>query len=283
MSYPIVLAHGVCRFDKVWSEALELDNNDDPKLDYLHYFKGLRTKLRQHGYAVYHSCVSWAADVDTRAGELKDNILEILAKERAEKVNIIAHSMGSLDARHMLFNFRDSDRLHERVASLTTVSTPHEGSPFADWGTDNLPHVIPVAQKLGLCLTGLHNLRTDKCRRFNNDPNVIEFEKSCETKIKFQTYAGTQKFWGVFDALKLSFYIIEKKEGDNDGLVSIKSARWRDGYFMGVIENADHLNELGWWDPFQIIENETESQLLKRIHDFYLRIAMELPYFKTIL
>jgi len=43
MSYPIVLAHGVCRFDKVWSDALELDNNDDPKLDQLHYFKGLRT------------------------------------------------------------------------------------------------------------------------------------------------------------------------------------------------------------------------------------------------
>ena len=42
MSYPIVLAHGVCRFDKVWSEALELDNNN-PKLDRVHYFKGLRT------------------------------------------------------------------------------------------------------------------------------------------------------------------------------------------------------------------------------------------------
>ena len=26
MSYPIVLAHGVCRFDKVWSDALEQCN-----------------------------------------------------------------------------------------------------------------------------------------------------------------------------------------------------------------------------------------------------------------
>ena len=277
MNYPIVLAHGVCRFDKVWSEALELDNNDDPKLDQLHYFKGLRTELMKHGFTVYHSNVSWAADVETRASELKENVIKILEKEGSEKVNIIAHSMGGLDARHMLFNFRDSDRLHERVASLTTVSTPHEGSPFADWGTDNLPHVIPVAQKLGLSLNGLRDLRTDKCRRFNNDPEVIEFENACESKIKFQTFAGVQKFWGVFDALKLSFYIIEKEEGDNDGLVSLKSAKWREHYFKGVIENADHLNELGWWDPSQIIENESESQLLERIHDFYLTIAKELP------
>jgi triacylglycerol lipase len=277
MSYPIVLAHGVCRFDKVWNDALEIDNSNDPKLDQLHYFKGLRTKLRDHKFEVYHSNVSWAEGVETRATELRQNIIRILEKERVEKVNIIAHSMGGLDARHMLFNSRDSDRLHERVASLTTVSTPHEGSPFADWGTKNLPYVIPIAQKLGLYLKGFYDLRTDRCRRFNNDPEVIEFEKAREKNIKFQTFAGTQKFWGVFDALKLSYYIIEKEEGDNDGLVSVKSAKWRDRYFRGVLDNTDHLNELGWWDPAQINKGESQSELLKRIHEFYLGIAKDLP------
>ena len=175
MSYPIVLAHGVCRFDKVGSDALELDKNDDPKFDQLHYLKGLRTELIKNGFTVYHSNVSWAASVETRASELKDNAIKILEKEGSEKVNLIAHSMGGLDARHMLFNFRNSDRLHERLASLTTISTPHVGSHFADWGTENLPHVIPIAQKLGLFLKKLKDLRTDKCQRFNNYPNVIEF------------------------------------------------------------------------------------------------------------
>ena len=63
--------------------------------------------------------------------------------------------MGELDARHMLFNDRNKGKIHECVASLTTISTPHEGSPFADWGTDNFPKLIPVAQKLGLDLTAL--------------------------------------------------------------------------------------------------------------------------------
>lgn len=277
MSYPIVLAHGVCRFDIVWSDALKIDNTNDEKLDQLHYFKGLRTFLIKNGFKAYHSSVSWAEGVKIRAAELRENVIRILEKEGAEKVNIIAHSMGGLDTRHMLFDFRNTDRLHEKVASLTTISTPHWGSPFADWGTDNLPHVIPIAQKLGLFLNGLNDLRTDKCSQFNNDPDVMEFEKACEDNILFQTFAGKQDYLGVFDALKLPYYIIEKVEGENDGLVSVKSAKWKNRFFKGFIENADHLNELGWWDTCQIFELEFKDQLLKRIHDFYLKIARELP------
>ena len=277
MAFPIILAHGVCRFDKVWCDSLDIDNNDDPKLDNMHYFKGVRTMLKQNGFTAYHSSVSWAADVNTRAEDLRKNILKILETEDFEKVNIIAHSMGGLDVRHMLFNDRLSGKIHNRIASVTTISTPHEGSPFAAWGTDNLPHVIPIAQKLGLDLNAFKDLRTDICREFNSSTEVIDFEKQCEKQIKFQTYAGRQEFWSVFDSLKLSFYIIEKKEGDNDGLVSVESAKWRDRYFKGVIENTDHLNELGWWDPAQMYCGEGQKELLERIHSFYLEVARDLP------
>ena len=273
MTFPIILAHGVCRFDVVTNEILKLDNNDDPKLDRLHYFRGVRTMLKAKGFCVYHSNVGWAADVKTRAKDLRINIEEVLRKEKAEKVNIIAHSMGGLDSRHMLFDGRYSNRIHERIASLTTISSPHEGSSFADWGTDNLPQVIPTAKQLGLDLKALSDLRTDGCKAFNNDPEVVEFEQECEKTILFQTYAGRQQFWGVFDALKLPFYIIEKSEGENDGLVSVKSAKWRDRYFKGTIDDTDHLNELAWWDPAQVYAGEGESQLLKRMHHFYLDIA----------
>ena len=212
MTYPIVLAHGVCRFDKIWTDALELDNNNDPKLDQLHYFKGIRTELMKHGFTVYHSNVGWGAGVETRARELKDNVIQILEKEGSEKVNIIAHSMGGLDARHMLFNFRDSHRLHERVGSLTTISTPHEGSPFADWGTDNLPYVIPVAQKLGLSLKGLHDLRTDKCRRFNTNPEVIEFEKHVKRISRFRRMRGFNGFGASLTPLSSLFTSSKKKK-----------------------------------------------------------------------
>ena len=277
MTFPIVLAHGVCRFDVLINDVLQLDNNDDSRMDRLHYFRGIRTMLNAKGFCVYHSKVSWAADVNTRAEDLRINIEAVLRKEKAKKVNIIAHSMGGLDSRHMLFNGRKSNRIHERIASLTTISTPHAGTTFADWGTDHLPQVIPIAKKLGLDLKALSDLRTDRCMAFNHDPEVVKFEQKCEQTIRFQTYAGKQQFWGVFDALKLPFYIIEKHEGENDGLVSVKSAMWRESYFKGTIDDTDHLNELGWWEPAQVYAGEGESQLLKRIHKLYLEIAQGLP------
>jgi triacylglycerol lipase len=277
MTYPIVLAHGVCRFDVLLKDTLNLDNNDDPELDNLHYFKGIRTMLKNKGYVVYHSNVAWAAGVEKRADDLKENLLNILKESRAEKINIIAHSMGGLDARHMMFNDRNDGEIHKYVASLTTISTPHEGSPFADWGLDNLASLHSLIQKLGIDLSALKDLRTDTCKTFNEHQAVKEFETTCKDTTKFQTYAGKQNFWGVFSGLKIPFEIIRKTEGENDGMVSVRSARWRDEYFKGTIDKTDHLNEIGWWDPDQLLDNEGPEELLQRIHNFYAGIAGQLP------
>ena len=45
-----------------------------------------------------------------------------------KKIHIIAHSMGGLDSRYMISKLGMADR----VLSLTTISTPHHGSPIAD-------------------------------------------------------------------------------------------------------------------------------------------------------
>jgi triacylglycerol lipase len=277
MTFPIVLAHGVCRFDILWNESLDVDNNDDPKIDRLNYFRGIRTMLKGRGYDAYHSSVAWAANVDKRAADLKKNISSILEKSGAEKVNIIAHSMGGLDTRHMMFNDRDDGKIHERMASLTTVSTPHAGSPFADWGLKNLSRIPVMLKKIGLDIDAFKDLRTDSCKAFNEHPDVVAFELNCQSKIKFQTYAGRQDFWGIFNFLKGPFHIIEEKEGENDGLVSVTSAKWRDDYFKGTLDDADHLNELGWWDLEQLVEGESADELLQRIHKFYAEVANDLP------
>ncbi len=277
MTFPIVLAHGVCRFDILWNESLAVDNNDDPSIDRLHYFRGVRTMLKDKGYDVYHSSVAWAADVDHRAGELKQNILSILDKTGAQKVNIIAHSMGGLDTRHMMFNDRDTGKTHERIASLTTISTPHAGSPFADWGLNNLSQIPFLLKKAGLDVDAFQDLRTESCKAFNERPEVMDFELRCETNTIFQTYAGRQKYWGIFNLLKSPFRIIEEKEGENDGLVSVQSAKWRDEYFKGTLDETDHLNELGWWDVSQLMKGEKPDELLQRIHEFYATVARDLP------
>jgi triacylglycerol lipase len=277
MTYPIVLAHGVCRFDAVWSEALGLDNRDDADTDLLHYFKGIRTMLIKKGYPVFHSKVPWGARVDVRAEALRSNIQQVLGDTGAAKVNIIAHSMGGLDTRHMMFNDRNQGKIHENIASLTTLSTPHWGSPFADWGIGHFNYLISVAKQIGLDLEALKDLTVAACTEYNETAEVAAFEQTCAQQIRFQTYAGRQKFWGVFDALKLPFYIIEQIEGPNDGLVSVQSAKWQERFFKGIIEDADHINELGWWDTAQIWAKESEADLLRRIHGVYADIAAGLP------
>jgi triacylglycerol lipase len=277
MTFPIVLAHGVCRFDILWNESLAVDNNDDPKIDRLHYFRGIRTMLKDKGFDVFHSSVAWAGDVDHRAEDLKLNILDVLAKTGARKINIIAHSMGGLDARHMMFNDRADGKIHHHIASLTTISTPHAGSPFADWGLDNLSQIPFLLKKAGLDVDAFQDLRTDSCQAFNERPEVVDFESRCQTNTLFQTYAGRQAIWGIFNLLKGPFRIIEEKEGENDGLVSVQSAKWRDDYFKGTLDKTDHLNELGWWEVSQLMKDETPDKLLQRIHEFYAAVAQDLP------
>ena len=201
--------------------------------------------LMARGYIVYHTRVGWASGVDMRANDLKQALRRLLNQTGARKINIIAHSMGGLDARHMMFNDRNETKIHKSIASLTTISTPHEGSPLADWGLTHLPRLPETLLRIGLDVNGLTDLRTENCKRFNNDPAVIAFETECESETQFHTYAGTQSFWGVFSLLKGAFKIIQSKEGENDGLVSVRSARWRDRYFQTVINETDHLNEIG--------------------------------------
>jgi triacylglycerol lipase len=277
MTFPIVLCHGVCRFDQLWSRVLDLDNNDNPERDLLHYFKGIRTMLIKKGFDVFHARMPWAAGVDERAEALRVCLEHILRDSRADKINIIAHSMGGLDTRHMLFMDRHSGQIHTRVASLTTISTPHWGSPFADWALRKVGDVIPVCASLGLDINAFHDLTVEACTHFNRRQAVVDFEVACEAAIRFQTYACRQNFIGIFTPLKLPYYYIEKAEGDNDGLVSVQSARWRNRYFKETLENTDHFNALGWWDVGQLWVGENDKALLERIHGVYARIALGLP------
>ena len=85
--------------------------------------------LRVQGYTVYKSNVDGFGTVESNAKQLKEEIGKILEETGAEKVNIIAHSKGGLDAKYMI---QQMD-MAKQVASLTTLCTPHKGSPIASF------------------------------------------------------------------------------------------------------------------------------------------------------
>jgi triacylglycerol esterase/lipase EstA (alpha/beta hydrolase family) len=63
---------------------------------------------------------------------LNDSIPRIARSIGAKTVHLVAHSKGGLDARSYLANFQPQHDKDFKVISLTTLSTPHDGSVLAD-------------------------------------------------------------------------------------------------------------------------------------------------------
>ena len=56
--------------------------------------------------------------------------------------------------------------------------------------------------------------------------------------VYYQSYMSKMKGGFSDGLLALTYYIIRPLEGENDGLVSLSSARW--GEFQGVFESSRH-------------------------------------------
>src|SRR4051794_6327563 len=98
------------------------------------YFRGVKVHLetRFSGTRVLAAETHPTGTVEFRAEFLARQIAELLEQGTASGsnggwVHIVAHSMGGLDARHLVT--RNLHGLAPRIASVVTVGTPHRGSP----------------------------------------------------------------------------------------------------------------------------------------------------------
>jgi triacylglycerol lipase len=113
------------------------------------YWRGITEAMRANGIEVITASVPATGSIEERALKLGK---DIAAKADGKSVNIIAHSMGGLDARYMISRLQPDNA---EVLSLTTVATPHRGSAFADFvfdeiGETNLPYFYKVFKILGM-------------------------------------------------------------------------------------------------------------------------------------
>ncbi|MGH9941900.1 MAG: esterase/lipase family protein [Pyrinomonadaceae bacterium] len=302
-TYPIALAHGIARFDflresfRLKSQKLFGNVFDEILLhlarhgikvptDSLHYFRGILTALEDEGFDAHHTRVSFARSLETRARDLKDQIDGIINATGARKVHVIAHSMGGLDTRFMIAKLGMADR----VASLTTIGTPHLGTSLADHklnerGGSELIELLSRA----IDLRGFENLTRAACQQFNESVRNAE----ATNEVFYQTYASAEERRMVFTFLQLAWDVINQAEGENDGLVSIRSQAWQpeltadDGTSKRIEQKrfpvpADHLNEVGWWDLNEINGKGPLHRLGAREHyesavrQVYLGIARDL-------
>jgi triacylglycerol lipase len=95
---------------------------------YIGYWGRIPKSLEEIGCKIYFGYQDSNADIETNGKHLAERIDQIIHETGAEKVNIIAHSKGGLDSRYAISSLHMGDK----VASLTTISTPHHGSKTVD-------------------------------------------------------------------------------------------------------------------------------------------------------
>lgn len=225
--YPIILVHGILMKQK-WFRA----------------FEHIQKSLTEEGYSIYIADTDGVGTIETNAAQLKKQIDDILKKEGVDKINIVAHSKGGLDAIHMIEHLD----MGEKVASLTTLCTPHKGSQVAT-RIIKLPHFI--LRFLGFWFNTFYKMLKDEnpnaitaCRQLESKVEITATPMLSERKIYCQSYSSVMHKASSDFTLGIPFLISRHFENDDsDGMVSRTSAEFGE-YKGNVMEKSLSHNEV---------------------------------------
>jgi triacylglycerol lipase len=211
----------------------------------INYFKGLENRLKGK-HATLFPDVPPLDTCDARANVLADAIGQ---KFPEGAVHIIAHSMGGLDSRSLIGRNLHGLSAPGRIASLTTLSTPHRGSPVADLlvkpkpiGLDDLLVYEAVRHALGqlsIPIGAIGDLTTEGALRI---PDVLKTHPHIRYRSCFA--AGRPKLLPTCLVLAPTHHFVHSVTGQaNDGVVAQDSARY--GEFQQPFFACDHVDLVG--------------------------------------
>ncbi len=222
LKYPVILIHGL---------------GAQSKYGPIEYFYGIPKLLRDAKNQVLVVNLRAWNTVEHRAKQLKEQIEEAIPEG---KVNLVGHSMGGLDARYVTAQLGFADR----VASVTTIGTPHRGSSVCDIATGLLPNLAfekadLLLKYLGSSTQALKQVTRSYCNgEFANlatdVPGVGYFSATTAIKSPVMT-SSLPIFW-------LSHKVLYNLEGENDGFVSVESAKWGNHI---CTRHGDHYAQIG--------------------------------------
>ncbi|HXJ92693.1 MAG TPA: hypothetical protein VMT20_07395 [Terriglobia bacterium] len=202
----------------------------------IEYFNGVKHQLEKFPANVFVANLSFIGSIADRGEELRTQVSTALssgALNPDEKTHIIAHSQGGLDARYML----STPNVPPKIVSLTTIATPHQGSPIAEL-LDG-PILLSALDVLGIDRAALEDLTGRQMKKFNDT-------YADNPKVDYFFAAGKGRggqFATSFPLLPLHRYIESLNGEANDGLVTVSSARH--GKAISDPWLADHADEIG--------------------------------------
>lgn len=259
--YPVLLVHGI-------------GFRDDVPL--MKYWIRIPKKLRKNGTTVFLAHQDAFNSHIENAIQIKERVFHILEKTGSDKVNIIAHSKGGLESRYMITNLGMADK----VASLTTLASPHRGSALADTiyafleRRDLMNKFLTIVKKYARFI-GDNEPNIYLAGKDLTIPHMIHFNKSVPDipTVYYQSYGGvvTENYpaWHI----RIQHKLMVKAEGENDCIVSKNSYQW--GNFKGVVASNDDFGV----SHFDIIGMRYVSQVSSfDANYFIINIVKELKY-----
>jgi triacylglycerol lipase len=209
------------------------------------YFRGLKAHVEGKGHQAIFPQVPTTETVEKRAIALAN---AIHAAYPTGPIHIIAHSMGGLDSRFLIG--RNLNGLSEpgRIASLTTLSTPHRGSPIADLVVSPKPDdvrrrfysiISHTLELIGVSIDAVGNLTREAAEQ-------VPDAASTHTHIRYQSYFASGRnhhnrtcllFAPTYQYIYLCFGL------ENDGFVTRQSAEY--GTFQTPTWQCDHADMVG--------------------------------------
>ncbi|KAF7339626.1 hypothetical protein MSAN_02177300 [Mycena sanguinolenta] len=256
---PVVFCHGLLGFDSVTiGPAIA-------PMEVTHW-RGIKEVLEANGTEVLITRVPATSSPVDRAKVLEEKISAVYP---GRSVHLIGHSMGGLDCRYLTTHLKYRKF---RVLSITTIASPHRGSSFADHflatvGRARMPSVLSLLEFLpngGGDGKAFECLTIDSMRKFNE-------ETPDDPTVRYFSWGATYEP-GLIDTWKWPHSVVLEHEGENDGLVSVASAKW--GTYLGTLQGVSHLNLVGWINTAQYKWAEMMGrEITFRPATFYLGIA----------
>ncbi|GIX24704.1 MAG: lactonizing lipase [Caldimonas sp.] len=274
--YPIVLVHGLFGFDAVGP---------------IDYWYGIPSALRAGGAKVYVTQQSAANASEVRGEQLLAELRRLKAAYGHQKFNLIGHSHGGHTIRYV------AAVAPELVASVTTMGTPHLGSPVADaiqTGTGVTGTTATVAALVNgfasviSLLSGapglpqnseaaMISLTTQGSAAFNQrfpqgrPTSYCGQGPSSVNGVRYYSASGSSVLTNVLDPSDgfLGLTSLAFRGQDNDGLVGRCASRWgmvlRDNYPWNHLDEVNQAFGLrGLFTPDPVAFYRTHANRLKQ-------------------
>ncbi|MCO5142487.1 MAG: hypothetical protein M9962_05295 [Oligoflexia bacterium] len=235
LKHPIVLVHGAT----YGGASLKIGF-----LNFGDYFEKIPAFLSQAGTTVKIADLPTDVGIGERAAVLQSFLK---SEFKNTKVNIIAHSLGGLDARYAATVLRSPN-----ILSITTIGTPHRGTPLADWGVNQMKNEglwYYFFLLLGYDLKGrrfLPELATEYMQKTFNPkvPNRADIQYfSVRTKASFKKKSMSRLLWFTSRWVESDGSI---KNGEHDGLVPFESQGWGKILLNMELDHLAQMNHHEW-------------------------------------